>query len=1237
MVCASCGAENTVGRKFCDECGASLASTCPSCGSANRGGARFCGECGTALGGGVVSASLPSSATARREPAAAAATVAERRLVTVLFADLVGFTPFAEERDAEEVREALTRYFDLARDVIDRYGGVVEKFIGDAVMAVWGTPIAHEDDAERAVRAGLDLVDEVRSLGPGIQARAGLLSGEAAVNVGATDQGMVAGDLVNTAARLQSVAAPGTILVGEATMRAAAGAIAFEEAGPQILKGKASPVPAWRALRVVAQRGGSGRPDQLDPPFVGRDEEFRVLKDALHATGRDRRARLVSITGPAGIGKSRLAWEFEKYIDGVVESIYWHRGRSPSYGAGLTFWALGEMVRRRAGLAETDDETATRAGVAEILDTFVPDRGDREWIEPALLTLLGVEGAPAGGRDVLFAAWRMLFERIANAGTTVLVFEDLHWADSGLLDFIDHILEWSRGVPILIVTLARPELFERRPDWGAGKRNFTALALEPLPEADMRQLLAGLVPGLPEPAVRVIVKRADGVPLYAVETVRMLVAEGRLERDGDAFRPVGDLGELAVPESLRSLIASRLDALDPADRGLLQDAAVLGQSFGVGGLAVVTGLAEVDLEPRLRALVRRELLEIEVDPRSPERGHYSFVQALIREVAYGTLARRDRRAKHLAVARYYEAQGDEELAGGLARHYLDAYRASAEGQEAAAIAVQARIALKAAAERAVALGAHDQAVTLLEEALEVASESADQTDLLELAATSARAAGRYPSGEAFARRALALLAGGDDGAAIARATALLAMVLLGGGQAQASRDALESALDQLGDDREGEAAAAILTHLARARYRTGDYTGALEAADRALTIAERLHLEALFLEALLNRASALGYLGRHREACIVLEGTVRLAAAAGQVSTEIRARHNLANSLYEDDPRQAAAVARAGLELAEKVGVRPMAVWLATVLITDAYLAAGDWDWALRVADDLIATGLDPFDRANLIVNVLFIRADRGEPIEAAVAETDAVARERGDPQLQANVELVRATAATARGDFTTAIAAALRAVDLSPAFGVPALAGAFRAALWTNDAAQARSLLGRLEEAPGSGRSSEAERLTARAGMLALDGRLPGRGHGLPGGAAGVSRSRSHLPGGDRCRRFRPGCRGGRARRPQRRGGGPGRLRAGWRSTLRGSPGRAGQRRGRSIQPSSEAVGRPGRIGRGGLSPIRSAVKCRSGRTGALDWRRDRPLRSRRRRRPLRPRASSVPGAPCDKSCRPL
>jgi hypothetical protein len=282
---------------------------------------------------------------------------------------------------------------------------------------------------------------------------------------------------------------------------------------------------------------------------------MRLLRDLLHATGRERRPRLISVTGVAGIGKSRLAWEFAKYVDGLIEDIYWHEGRSPAYGEGITFWALGEMVRRRAGLAETDDERTTRGRIAATLEEFVPDEAERRWIEPALLALLAVAEVPPGGTESLFAAWRVFFERVAAQGTTVLVFEDLQWADSGLLDFIEHVVEWSRDVPLLVVTLSRPELLERRPDWGSRGRAYTSLRLEPLSEAEMADLLTGLVPSLPERARREIVARADGMPLYAVETVRMLLADGRLVARDGVIEPAGELGILGVPP--RSMPSSR--------------------------------------------------------------------------------------------------------------------------------------------------------------------------------------------------------------------------------------------------------------------------------------------------------------------------------------------------------------------------------------------------------------------------------------------------------------------------------------------------------------------------------------------------------------------------------------------------------------------------------------------------------------------------------------------------------
>jgi class 3 adenylate cyclase len=764
MLCEACGTANPAGNRFCDQCGAPLTSSCPACGEPNRGDARFCGACGSALAPPGHADETPTSG-AREGPAA------ERRLVTVLFVDLVGFTAFASGRDPEHVRELQQGYFERAAASVAHHGGTVEKYIGDAVMAVWGTPVAHEDDAKRAVRAALEVVRAVEGIGHDLAARAGIVTGEAAVTVGSGNQAMVAGDMVNTASRLQSTAAPGEVLVDEATVTSAAGNIAFEPVEPLTLKGKAEPVPAWRALRVLPGRAS----DLVAPPFAGRASELRQLKEMLHGVGEDRRLRLASITGPAGIGKSRLAEELQSYADGLAETVWWHTGRSPSYGEGLAFWAVGEMVRRRTGLAEGDDEPTTRAKLAATLDDLVPDAAERGWVEPALLALLGI--GQATGTDTLFAAWRTFFERMAERGTTVLVFEDLQWADTGTLEFIEHLLDWSRSQPILVVTLARPELFDHRPGWGTGRSNASAMALEPMPEADMRDLLRGLLPGLPDAPLRAIVERAGGIPLYAVEVVRALLTEGRVRRAGDAFEPVGDLENLPVPASLRSLIASRLDALDPGDRALLRDASVLGLSFTAVALAAVTDAPEAELEGRLRGLVRRELLEIEADPRSPERGQYRFVQSLIREVAYDMLSLRDRRSRHLAAARHLEGAESDEAAGALASHYLAAFRASAEGPEADAVAAQARVSLRAAAERAASLGAFSQAVRNLEHAIELTADPRTRYELLDRAAEFGRAAGEG-EGVRCARLAVDAALQLDDPGAVVRAQAVLADALM---------------------------------------------------------------------------------------------------------------------------------------------------------------------------------------------------------------------------------------------------------------------------------------------------------------------------------------------------------------------------------------------------------------------------------------------------------------------------
>ncbi|MEK6719639.1 MAG: adenylate/guanylate cyclase domain-containing protein [Chloroflexota bacterium] len=1092
MTCSTCATDNEPGRKFCRECGSSLALACPACGTSNDPAAKFCGECGATLAGGV-----PSGASGDRRPAGGATPaparmpVAERRLVSVLFADLVGFTTISETRDAEDVRELLGRYFDLCREVIGRYGGTVEKFIGDAVMAVWGTPIAQEDDAERAVRAALDLVGTVHRLGedagiPDLALRAGVLTGEAAVTLGATDQGMVAGDLVNTASRLQSVAPPGWVLVGEATRRASSEAIAYESAGDQEMKGKAAPVPAYRALRVIAQRRGEGRREQLEAPFVARDAEVRLIKDFFHATSRERGVRLVSVLGQAGIGKSRLAWEFLKYIDGLKEDVYWHQGRSPSYGDGITFWALGEMVRMRLRVGESEDEAVTRARLTETLDQFVPDADERRLIEGALLQLLGVEERPGRDRGELFAAWRAFFERIAESGTVVLVFEDLQWADEGLIDFIEEMLAWSRGRSIYIITLARPELLDRRPTWGAGQRAFTSIGLGPLEDAEMREMLAGFVPGLPEAAVRTILGRAEGVPLYAVETVRMLLNDGRLERDGDAYRPVGDLTDLAVPESLHALIAARMDGLPPNERSILQDAAVLGLSFTLGSLAAVAGVAAADVEQVVRHLARRELLALDVDPRSPERGQYRFVQGLIQEVAYGTLAKRDRRARHLAAARHYESLGDDELAGVLAQHYLDAYRAHPDGPEGAAVAGQARLALRGAAQRAAGLGSNASAHGYLALALEVAGSPGEELELQRAAGESAAEAGLFDVSIGHLERAVELAAQSGDHPARRRAIALLGDVLTEGHHERGLK-LVSEAFDEpgLGPDDEGylEIAAVYSKFL----MRTGEGTRSVAVADAALPSAESRGDRPAILDLLITRGTALANLDRPMEAIATLTGARVLADRYGETPAFLRASINLAYSLEPDDPRAGYEVSLDGLVRARRLGHR----WAIRYLLgnaCDSALEVGEWDWVMEQVGEELSRELEPPDQIFYGSYDARIRASRGEDVTAQTSHLRALASQFDDPQFLEQADEPSVLHALASGDLGRTLEICREAIAREHRGFKGAVYGA-RAATWLGDAAAARDMVTAWQGAR-AGRQTDAIRASMEAGLAALEGR---------------------------------------------------------------------------------------------------------------------------------------------------
>ena len=632
----------------------------------------------------------------------------ERRLVSALFADLTGFTAFSETHDAEDVRQLVATYFAAARRITAAYGGTIRKYEGDGVMAVWGAPVALEDDAERAVRAALDLVAAVTNLGDrlglDLRLRVGVVTGEAAVDLAGVDEGMVQGDAVNTASRLQAIAEPGTVLVDDVTRLATERAIVYQDAGTHLMKGKSIPVQAWRPMRIVATVGGAGRL-LLELPLVGRAAEQDVLRGALDRlldTGAG--LALVSVVGEAGLGKSRLAWELEKYADGLAAPVLWHRGQASSFGQGIGFSSLGDMVRMRARITLEDSRDTERTKLDALLDdVFASNAEGHTRVGRALRRLLGLDdGSALIDRGELFSSWRLLFERLAERHPVLLLFEDLHWADQGLFDFIAHLVDWASKSPILILVLSRPD--ERlEPLYRRGVR----IDLEPLAPEEIEALVAEAVTNAPAELRDSVRDHAGGVPLFAVESLRMLTDRGVMvaEPDSDTYRLVGDVHELAVPPSIHALIAGRLDALGADERHVLFDAAVLGQRFSAAAATAVAGASETDVRVLLEGLAAKGFLAVTTDPLSLERGQYAFSHRQIQRVALGTMSKQARKARHLAAAEWLaEGEPDPDVAGLYAGHLLAAVDADPSAQDAELIRRRALTTVVEAARRAASVG-----------------------------------------------------------------------------------------------------------------------------------------------------------------------------------------------------------------------------------------------------------------------------------------------------------------------------------------------------------------------------------------------------------------------------------------------------------------------------------------------------------------------------------------------------
>jgi class 3 adenylate cyclase/tetratricopeptide (TPR) repeat protein len=807
----------------------------------------------------------------------------ERKVVTIVFTDLVGSTALAEGRDPEDVRATLSSYYAQLRAELERHGGTVEKFIGDAVMAVFGAPVAHEDDAERAVRAAFAIRD---SIGDELQIRTAVNTGEALVALGAKPgegDAMVAGDVVNTAARLQGAAPVNGILVGEGTYRATRHAIDYRHAPAVEAKGKSEPVKVWEAVGARS-RFGSDVEEKLRTPLIGRERERDLLADALTRARTEESAQLVTLVGVPGIGKSRLVAELFQITDADEEIISWRQGRSLPYGERVSFWALSEIVKAHAGILESDDATAAEEKLGAMVETLADDEAERDWLVRHTRPLVGLDGAERTEREEAFAAWRRLLEAAAEQRPLVLVFEDLHWADDGLLDFVDHLADWATTVPLLIVGTARPELLDRRPGWGGGKRNAFTLSIGALSDEETAVLLQRLLDRavLDADAQQAVLQRAEGNPLYAEEYARMLA-----DHEG---------GELALPETVQGLIAARIDGLAPEEKSLLQDASVIGKVFWPGALP------GADAET-LHSLERKEFTRR--DRRSSIAGEtqYAFLHALVRDVAYGQIPRGERAQKHRRAAEWLASiAGDraDDHAEMLAYHYREALSlAEAAGMDTTPLRAPARRAFTDAAQRALSLNAGATAYDLASEALALTEPGDEERPALQLLAG-------YGGRDFFGIEVAPILEDAAEGfltlgdsAGAAEALQLLSFDRFHHGDLARSKTASQRAIELARSSPPSSATArAIAGHARHVVLAEGDLDEGIELAREALDFADACGDDRLAMHALNTLGLARVHAG-DAGGVEDLERSVERGEAAGVVFELSTSLNNLGNVLWE--------------------------------------------------------------------------------------------------------------------------------------------------------------------------------------------------------------------------------------------------------------------------------------------------------------------------------------------------
>jgi predicted ATPase/class 3 adenylate cyclase len=987
-------------------------AACAACGQVNPEIARFCLACGVPI---VPEEGRPGE---------------ERKTVTVLFCDLVGFTAASDRADPEDVRARIRPYHARLRREMERFGGTVEKFIGDAVMAVFGAPVAHEDDPERAVRAGLRILEAIADLNQedaelSLAVRVGMESGEAVVALDARPErgeGLVAGDVVNTASRLQGAAPVGGVLVGPGTYAATRQVFDYQALAPVVLKGKAEPVAVFQALAPRA-RFGADLTRALGTPLVGRQIDLGIVTGAFQKAVQETTVQLVVVAGEPGVGKSRLVAELGSFVDSWPEQVRWRQGRCLPYGDGITFWALGEIVKAEAGILETDPPEVAAAKI----DAMIPeDAPDAPWLRARLRPLAGLP-APPGALEENFAAWRAFVELLAETRPSVLVFEDLHWADEALLEFVEQLADYAEGVALLLVGTARPELYERAARWAASARNVARVNLRELTAAETAQLVSNLL-GTAKPPAEVqqaIWDHAGGNPLYAEEFIGLLKDQEILRRAGAGW-DIDTSAAIPLPPGVHGLIAARLDTLGSARKRLLQDAAVVGEVFWAGAVAEMGNQDQEQVQAVLRELTRKELVRPVRRSSMAGQAEYAFAHVLIRDVCYSQIPRADRAQRHRRAAAWIERMAGERAADHaeiIAAHYTTALELAQAAKDplAGELASSAARYLMLAGDRAMGI---DVEAAERHYANALAMAGPDHPELLVRYGEALRLRARFREAAAAFEQAIAAFQADGDVRSAAVATSRYSMLLhrLGDRRYPDAADRALGILEPLGPSAE---LAEALADRAAASFLSDQHAEAAALAERAVELAAELGLPL--------PARALGFRGCARFALGEAAGlddmrrALEAATAQGLGREAAVLYYNLSASLVRArGPRAEWELAQQGTAFAQRHGIAewvPLLEGIAVEALADLGL--------IEQARTLMATTLshvaaeDWMGQVDLRSAEVRMLARRGELshsglmdwIEQAVAR----ARELGEPQYLGGLLALAAIARTAVGEAHTA------------------------------------------------------------------------------------------------------------------------------------------------------------------------------------------------------------------------